>query len=143
MNNQEVLEQFAASLQSVSRHMRHTSSNASSQQVTRVQWLLLRHLKKWGGRTIGQLAEYLNVRSSTMSQMIDRLEKANLVAREQDRTDARVKSVHLTDAGEELIRLSEEHWVSELSGPFEAFSSEERTQLVDLMKKLVDHLPTR
>lgn len=143
MNKQEVLEHFVAHLQTINRHIRNSGSNPNLQQITRVQWLLLRHLKRRGGCTIGQLADYLNVRSSTMSQMIDRLEKANLVSREMTPADARVKNVCLTEAGEDMIRQSEAHWIQELAGPFEHFSEEERTQLVNLMKKLVDHLPKK
>jgi DNA-binding MarR family transcriptional regulator len=143
MNKQEVLEHFVAYLQTINRHMRHASSQSNLKQITRVQWLLLRHLKRKGGCTIGQLADYLNVRSSTMSQMIDRLEKANLVNRELTPSDARVKTVCLTELGEEIIRQSEMHWVDELAGPFDHFTEEERLQLVGLMKKLVDHLPRK
>lgn len=141
MNNQEEFEQFVAHLQKINRHIRNSKSHLDTQQLTRVQWLLLRRLKRNEGSTIGQLAEYLNVRSSTMSQMIDRLEKTNLVVRENTAEDARVKNVVLTEDGEQLIRRSEEHWIRELSGPFEHFTTEERATLAALMEKLVRHLP--
>lgn len=142
MNNQETFEQFVAHLQKINRHIRNSRSDLDIKRITRVQWLLLRRLKR-EDCTIGQLAEYLNVRSSTMSQMIDRLEKANLVIRENTAADARVKHVQLTKEGEQLIRQSEEHWIRELSGPFEHFTDEERALLTTLMEKLVMHLPNK
>lgn len=142
MNNQEVLELFVTHLQKINRHIRHSKNDNESQHLTRVQWLLLRQLKRRDVSTIGQLADHLNVRSSTMSQMIDRLEKSNLVVRESTPTDLRVKQVLLTAEGEQLIRQSEEHWIRELSVPLEHFTDEERTQLVKLMDKLVQHLPS-
>lgn len=143
MNNQEVFELFAAHLQKINRHIRNSKSGLDLKHITRVQWLLLRRLKRKEGCTIGQLADYLNVRSSTMSQMIDRLEKANLVIRENTSDDARVKNVLLTEEGEQLIRQSEDLWIRELSVPFEHFTDEERIQLTSLMEKLVNHLPNK
>lgn len=137
------IEQFVAYLQAVNRHLRSTAFDASRTSVTRVQWLLLRHLQRMGGRTIGQLAGHLDVRASTMSQMLDRLEKAGLVTREADESDARVKIIRLTPEGAGVIARTETAWAEGLAEPFRAFTEEERETLLRLMKKLNDHLPRR
>lgn len=143
MENQEVLEQFIAYLQSINRFMRTSAFDADTHQITRVQWLLLRHLHHKGTTSIGHLARHLDVRPSTMSQMIDRLEKTDLVCRETDLQDARFKKIRLTPKGLSMIRQVESLWLEALSNPFEHLSAEEKHSLLILMGKLNDHLPKR
>ncbi|BCJ87559.1 MarR family winged helix-turn-helix transcriptional regulator [Effusibacillus dendaii] len=142
--NTEPLEQFLISLQSVNRYLRSGMLDGQeSFPITRVQWLILRHIWRSRKRTIGELASHLNVRSSTMSQMIDRLEKSGLVYRSTDTADTRIKIIRLTDKGNETIRHVESMWLSALVEPFEKLSREERTHLVQLMRKLSDAIPKR
>ncbi len=137
------LEQFIASMQALNRQMRSAAFDQAQQPITRVQWLLMRHLNRRGGRTIGQLADHLDVRASTMSQMLDRLEKLGYLIRVQDVHDARVKIIQLTQSGIDMINQTESIWMEALSGPFEQLSAEEKHMLTGLMTKLVNHLPRR
>lgn len=146
MDHKAELEHFVVSLQTLNRYLRSTTfdkGNQSNQPVTRVQWLLLRHLHRKGGTTIGQLAAHLDVRASTMSQMLDRLEKAGYVYRQSDTQDARVKTVNLSDNSKAIITHMEANWIESLAEPFSHLSSEEREQLVETMQKLLSQLPKR
>ena len=78
-----------------------------------------------------------------MSQMIDRLEKAKLVYRSEDLTDARTCIVRLTENGKTTIHRAETLWVEVLSGPFEQLTTEENNLLVQLTTKLAVSLPQR
>jgi DNA-binding MarR family transcriptional regulator len=137
------LEHFLTYMQAVNRHMRMSAFDQNQQIITRVQWLLLRHLHRKGDMTIGQLATHLDVRGSTMSQLLDRMEKAGYVKREQDAQDARVKFIRLTHSGEQIIARTEAIWLEALAEPFEHLSEDEKEALVRLMKKLYDHLPKK
>ncbi|QGQ94065.1 MarR family transcriptional regulator [Paenibacillus psychroresistens] len=135
------LEIFTTHLQKVNRYLRCKTFDNKERIVTRVQWLLLRYLYRKPDRTIGQLAAHLDVRQSTMSQMLDRLEKVDLIMRRTDSQDARIKLVELTAAGILFIRQTEEAWMEALAEPFAHFTPDERQALVDLMEKLSQHLP--
>ncbi|MGZ4111798.1 MAG: MarR family winged helix-turn-helix transcriptional regulator [Tumebacillaceae bacterium] len=143
MKNRELIEQFFVSIQSINRYMRAGQFDQENQPLTRVQWMILRHVFRREERTIGQLAEHLNVRSSTMSQMIDRLEKAELVYRATDTNDARARVVRLTPEGLKAIQEIETNWLETLAEPFDHLSTEEHQTLVKIMKKLTYHLPKR
>ncbi|UKS29248.1 MarR family transcriptional regulator [Paenibacillus sp. HWE-109] len=143
MNHPDSLDQLAASLIAVNRYLRYTTFGLESRTITRVQWLLLRHLSNEANQTIGQLAVKLDVQQSTMSQMLDRLEKSGLVLRQISETDTRVKTVILTDAGYAVIQQTEQAWKEKLAEPFEQFSQAEKLMLVELLGRLVDKLPTR
>ncbi|TVY10085.1 MarR family winged helix-turn-helix transcriptional regulator [Paenibacillus cremeus] len=138
MEIKESLEQFVTHLQTINRHLRSKVLDRQDSPLTRVQWLLLRHLHREGTSTIGQLASHLDVRSSTMSQMIDRLEKARLVYRESSQPDARVRMVALTDEGTNIILQSKAVWAETLSDAFEQFNEVERQQFLDYIQRLSD-----
>jgi DNA-binding MarR family transcriptional regulator len=141
MDNRAQLEIFTTHLQKVNRYLRCKTFDNEERTITHVQWLLLRYLYRKPKRTIGQLAAHLDVRQSTMSQMLDRLEKVDLIVRQTDSQDARIKLVELTATGISFIRQTEETWMDALAEPFAYFSAQERQALVELMEKLSQHLP--
>lgn len=143
MESKEALEHFVMYLQTINRHLRSQMFDQQETSLTRVQWLLMRNLYRNGASTIGKLAEHLDVRSSTMSQMVDRLEKAGFAYRESSEPDARVRWVKLTEEGKRVIRQTEALWAQTLSEPFEQFSEVERQQFLEYMHRLSEALPTK
>jgi DNA-binding MarR family transcriptional regulator len=64
------------------------------------------------GPTIGEAAEYLNIRHHSTVGLVDRVERAGLLRRAQDAVDARAVRLRLTPLGEERIaQLTELHVV--------------------------------
>jgi len=113
---------------------RNVRDQASPQGITKTQWFILRHLWK-KPCTIGELAEKLEVRSSSMSQMIDRMELAGLVQRTTDPQDGRTKIVMLNDAGKNHLETITNAGVELLSDPFSKFSKEEQQLVVELLER--------
>ncbi|MCM3601659.1 MarR family transcriptional regulator [Robertmurraya korlensis] len=138
MESQEKqLEQFVDCVQAIGRHMKRSQRNSQEgTEITKTQWLILRFLAKQDGCTIGQLAERLEVRSSSMSQMIDRLELAGTVYREPDKNDARTRIVKLTEAGKETISNMKHSRMEMIAGPFNQLTREEQNTLVEIMMKM-------
>lgn len=143
MENDELLHSFLTNIQSINRYLRSMVPDQAEQAVTRVQWMLLRHLQREGACTIGELAKHLDVRSSTMSQMIDRLEKNGIVFRSSNPKDARIKTVALSEKGSEIIREREKLWEDSMAQPFQSFSSDEKEVFLELIGKLVNHIPKK
>ncbi|AIE60331.1 MarR family winged helix-turn-helix transcriptional regulator [Bacillus methanolicus] len=142
VSHRDSLELFSQSLQAVYRYLRR-NGDTGSDGITRVQWLILWDLWRHQERTIGELAEKLDVRPSTMSQMIDRLQLAGLVHRYQDINDARARIVRLTDSGKERIQRLKDTRTQLLAEPFQQLDEDEQATLVELMEKLASFLPKR
>lgn len=135
------LDLFVDSFQAIGRYMKRNQwSNQEASEITRTQWLILRFLWKRDGSTIGQLAERLEVRPSSMSQMIDRLELAGKVYREPDKNDARTRIVKLTDAGKKTIKKMKNAQVEMMSEPFNQLTVDEQKSLVELLTKMTSQL---
>ena len=107
--------------------------------LTRTQWFILHHVRR-KPRTIGELAGKLEVRPSSMSQMIDRLELAGIVERQNDPSDARSKLVVLSEEGKKNMDHISTSRIELLSAPFSQLSEEEQVKIVELMEKYKSNL---
>ncbi len=66
--------------------------------------LALRGFAKSGACSIGDLADRLFIRHHSAVELVDRLEKLRLVARQHDAADGRKILVHITEDGEARLR---------------------------------------
>ena len=56
MIGNELIDQFLTHWQSINRHLRKGLLTEADEPVTRLQWMLLRHVNKVENSTIGDLA---------------------------------------------------------------------------------------
>ena len=119
---------------------RRLSGKLSGYNVTPPQWGVLVALWEQDGLSLSELAKRSFFDGPTMTGIVDRLEKANLVERRRDSTDRRVISVYLTEEGRrlqaQLPALSEEANREALSGLSEA----DVERLVQTLRHIIDNL---
>ena len=92
------------------------------------------------GQSQQALAEHLHISPSHMVAIVDELEKRKLVERRAHSGDRRVRTLHLTTAGEKLLAQA-----FELAKQFERLISkplnaEERTRLLDTLDRIAEGL---
>lgn len=98
------LEQVLTSLRRVIRATDlHSRRLAKTSGLTAPQILLLQAIRKMDSATIGQLANEVSLSQATVTNILDRMEKRDLVRRERSTIDKRKVHVHLTDRGEEVL----------------------------------------
>ncbi|MBS4216961.1 MarR family transcriptional regulator [Bacillus sp. FJAT-49711] len=71
--------------------------------ITPPQFVALQWLFEEGDMTIGDLSNKMFLACSTTTDLIDRMEKKELVMRVRDPKDRRVVRIHLLDKGEKII----------------------------------------
>ena len=71
--------------------------------ITYPQYLVLTVLNEEDGSTIGGIAGRLALESSTVTPLVQRLERAGLVTRQRSLSDERQVQVHLTSGGRDLL----------------------------------------
>jgi DNA-binding MarR family transcriptional regulator len=103
--------------------------------LTGPQGMLMGTLAHYGEMKISDLSEKLGLSNSTVSGIIDRLEKQGLVERIRSKEDRRVVYVNVT---EEFKRNAQEHF-KEIERRFEEMLSEASTEELD---KILDGLDT-
>jgi DNA-binding MarR family transcriptional regulator len=81
------------------------------------QMSVLMHLHYNGPREVMGFAELMQVSPAAASQMVERLVQAGLVQRVETRDDRRVRQVHLTEQGRQVVLTSvsaRQQWVESL-----------------------------
>ena len=71
--------------------------------VTRTQWVALYRLGQMGPVSQSVLAAEMNVQASSLTRLLDRMEREDLVARRRDDSDRRVVFVRLTKTGADKL----------------------------------------
>ncbi|MFV8828706.1 MarR family winged helix-turn-helix transcriptional regulator [Alkalihalobacterium sp. APHAB7] len=72
--------------------------------ITPPQFVALQWLNELGDMTIGDLSNKMHLACSTTTDLIDRMEKNELVERVKDLKDRRVVRIHLLEKGETIIQ---------------------------------------
>lgn len=88
------------------------------------------------------LAEQMDVRPSSMTEMLTKLEQAGLIIRKQDEQDQRVMRIYLTDAGKQAAEESTLRNDDFIAAFFNGLTEEEKTQMLALIEKLCLSLET-
>lgn len=119
---------------------RRLSTKLLQYNVTPPQWGVLVALWDQDGLSLSELAKRSFFDGPTMTGIVDRLEKANLVQRRRDSTDRRVISVYLTDEGRRLESvlpaLSEEANSEAVAG----LSDAEVTRFTETLRRVIANL---
>jgi len=72
-------------------------------EISALQFNALFTIREFGPLTMGDLGKYLFVACSTVTDLVDRMERARLVERVRDEKDRRVFRVHLLPRGDDVL----------------------------------------
>ena len=108
--------------------------------ITPPQFVALQWLHELGDLTIGELSNKMYLAFSTTTDLVDRLEKNNLVKRYRDDKDRRVVRVHLLEEGIRIIDEVIKKRQHDLKKLLEQFSEEDVRILNEYLKKLHDSM---
>lgn len=97
-------------------------------------------LNKKDGQSQKELADRLNVKPSTITVMLGRMEKSGLVERRQDDEDQRVSRVYITEEGKNVCEKAKEVMKNLEEECFGNLSSEEKIILRRLLLQIRDNL---
>ena len=109
---------------------------AAARSLTGAQAKVLGLLRR-GPMPMRQIAQTLSCEPSNITGIVDRLESRGLVERQADPDDRRVKRVAATESGSTAtkeLRAS----LNFAREPLAALSAEERIQLRDLLRRMLD-----
>ncbi|MCA0248931.1 MAG: MarR family transcriptional regulator [Proteobacteria bacterium] len=99
-------------------------------------WRVLAALRERDGQRMGDLSATTSIDVSTLTRLVDSMEKKRLVVRRRDPADARVVVLHVTAAGRRLTRrllpIAERYEKVALRG----FSANEAEQLRGALRRL-------
>ncbi|MFP3916669.1 MarR family transcriptional regulator [Lysinibacillus telephonicus] len=108
----------------------------SNYTITPPQFIALQWLHESGDMTIGELSNKMYLAFSTTTDLVDRMEKSELVVRIRDDQDRRVVHIHLLEEGERIIQEVIEKRQNYLHELLVDFDNQEIEMLSKLLYKL-------
>ncbi|NIB40655.1 MarR family transcriptional regulator [Pseudomaricurvus alkylphenolicus] len=112
----EVLVSLRRVIRATDLHSKHLAKTTG---LTAPQILLLQAIRDKAQVTIGELANEISLSQATVTNILDRLEKRELVYRERSTEDKRKVHAYLTDKATEMLKDSpiplQEHFTRQFS----------------------------
>ncbi|KPL60852.1 MarR family winged helix-turn-helix transcriptional regulator [Rossellomorea vietnamensis] len=108
----------------------------SQYTITPPQFIALQWLFEYGDMTIGDLSNKMYLACSTTTDLVDRMEKNQLVERVKDENDRRVVRIHMLKEGERIIEEVIKKRQNYLQSALTDFSFQEVLLLKDHLAKL-------
>jgi DNA-binding MarR family transcriptional regulator len=103
-------------------------------------WRVLAALREQDGRRMGDLSKTTSIEVSTLTRLVDNMEKDGLVVRRREAGDARAISLHVTPSGRRLtqriVPIAERYEAVALKG----FSAAEIAVLKKALRRLYDNM---
>ena len=140
-DNSEHSFESVASMEKELRYISHLIKQKgreilSNYTITPPQFVALQWLHESGDMTIGDLSNKMYLAFSTTTDLVDRMEKNELVQRVRDEQDRRVVRIHLLPEGERIIQEVIEKRQNYLRELLQDFEVDEAQELLKLLKKL-------
>jgi DNA-binding MarR family transcriptional regulator len=105
--------------------------------VTVSQCYIMKELGRRGPLTMSALAEAMYLAVSTLTRVVDQLERRGRVTRRRSKDDRRVREVALTPAGAALLRTMEGRIRDSVRGVLDRLSPADRAGLLRGLRQLV------
>lgn len=106
-------------------------------EITLTQVSVLRALRE-GPQTLGRLGEANGLSATSVTRIVDRLERRGLVTRRRESEDRRLVQVHLEPEGERLLGEIRVMRGSPIHQAVDAMTVEERRRLMASLRRLVE-----
>jgi MarR family 2-MHQ and catechol resistance regulon transcriptional repressor len=110
--------------------------------LTESQFGVLEAIYHLGPLQQGELCRKILRSGSNVTTVVDNLERDRLVKRERDEADRRIQVVHLTHAGEELVKRALPAHVARIKSLMAALDLDEQRELGRLCRKLGTSVPS-
>ncbi len=115
---------------------RLTKGIAREVGLTGPQLTVIKLLETFGDLSLSSLSERIRAQNSTVTGIIDRMEREELVVRERSTSDRRVVLIKLTPKGKELARSISVQPMEIFRGALAVLSGEDVEHLVRILSKL-------
>lgn len=137
----DITELAARLRMAMARLVRRARQEATTAEMTPSMLSALAVVSSLGSPTLGELAAAERVRPPTVTKIVDRLEDAGLVVREQDLDDRRIARVQLTDAGRRFVDRTRSRASAYMARRLKTLSDDEREVLeaaVPILERLLE-----
>lgn len=109
-------------------------------KITPNQWRVVFLLHDHGELSISEISDESLIEVSTLSRLLNSLEKRKLIGRMRDTEDQRYTRIRLTDQGQEVYEKVLPVVAKQLEFTLQGFSSADKKALLNLLKKMKENV---
>lgn len=132
-NIHEVLVALRRVIRATDLHSKHLAKTTG---LTAPQILLLQTIRDKGEVTIGELANDISLSQATVTTILDRLEKRNLVYRERSTEDKRKVHAYLTEDGVSILKDAPMPLQDQFTRQFNDLQQWEQTMIIASLQRI-------
>jgi MarR family transcriptional regulator, organic hydroperoxide resistance regulator len=121
---------------------RITKELAKRADLTGPQLTVVKLLEAFGDLSLSELSDKIRAQNSTVTGIIDRMERESLVSRERSKEDRRVVYIKLTTKGRDLARAIPVEPMEVFKSALETLSQQEMKDLLRIMTKVAKRVRT-
>lgn len=136
-NKHDIVQSFRAVKKSFFQLLTQQSEKAG---ITGIQFYALKILCKEPQIGVTDLAERMQLGNSTVSGVVDRLVKAELVERHRSVTDRRSVTLSLTEKGKEVYEQTDIKYTGILSNILDTLDADAVTQMLNTHQIIIESL---
>ncbi len=129
----EVLVSLRRVIRATDLHSKHLAKTTG---LTAPQILLLQTIRDKGEVTIGELANDMSLSQATVTSILDRLEKRELVFRERSKEDKRKVHAYLTEAAHEIMKTAPMPLQEHFARQFGDLQEWEQTMIISSLQRV-------
>lgn len=116
----------------------HSKYLAKTTGLTAPQIMLLQAIRDKGQATIGELANDISLSQATVTTILDRLEKRQLVYRERSKEDKRKVHANLTEAAVEVLKSAPLPLQDHFTHQFGNLQEWEQTMIISALQRVAE-----
>lgn len=119
---------------------RVTKTEARERGLTGPQLSVLKVLEATDDLSLTELSERMSAKNSTITGIVDRMERDGLVVRDRSSVDRRVVLIRATDKGRELARTVKVSAMELFTGALATLDEKDRRELRRIVLALAEHV---
>lgn len=108
--------------------------------ITKEQWVLLKILSHHDGTSQNEIACLTDRDKTSMTRLVNTMEKKNLIARIPSKEDKRVNLLYLTKKGDAILRETLPFSENLISGLQDGLTEDEINLAINILKKIQDNI---
>lgn len=118
----------------------HSKKSEKECGLSSAKLWMLSEIAACQGLKVSQLAAALSIHPSTCSNMLDKLEEADLVVRDRSRTDQRSVHLYVTEKGQDILKKAPKPAQGRLSDALNHLTAEQLSELEAGLENLLGAL---
>lgn len=122
---------------------RVTKERARQHGLTGPQVTALKILEQVGELSLSELSAQMSAKNSTITGLVDRMERDGLVRRERSKTDRRIVRLRATDKGKRIAAAVPVTAIEIFEGALGSLSSADRKELTRILLSLAERVRER